>query len=84
MYVDLKATASPNPFAADFGIQINTTSTQDLQVKVFDMIGRLMESKAVTSSELESMKIGSEYPSGVYNVIVNQGGFTKTLRVIKR
>ena len=45
------------------------------------MAGRLIENRQVNS---DSVEVGRNYASGVYNVIVNQGANVKTLRVIKR
>jgi len=50
-------------------------------VQVYDMTGRLIEQRQVESNSVE---IGNNYPTGVYNVIVNQAENTKTLRVIKK
>ena len=82
--VDFKAVASPNPFNADFGIEITTTSQDNVSVKVYDMLGRMVESTEVKVSDLSTTKVGAQYPAGVYNVIVSQSGIVKTLRVIKR
>jgi len=48
------------------------------------MLGKLVESRSVTASDIQSFEIGTTYPSGVYNVIVSQDENTRTLRVIKR
>jgi hypothetical protein len=77
------AVAYPNPFADSFNIDIAGGLSQDANVKVYDMTGRLLELKAV-KSEAQQITLGEAYPSGVYNVIVTQGEFSKTLRVIKR
>jgi hypothetical protein len=45
------------------------------------MTGRLIEQRQVESNSVE---LGDAYPTGVYNVIVNQGENIKTLRVIKK
>jgi hypothetical protein len=45
------------------------------------MTGRLIEQRQAAS---KSVEIGNNYPTGVYNVIVNQGENTKTIRVIKK
>jgi len=79
-----KATVYPNPFSADFSVEISGASEKTVQLRVYDMIGREVESKEMQASELNSQKTGSQYPSGVYNVIVSQGGIVKTLRVVKR
>ena len=78
------AVASPNPFASDFAIRVNTTGQGQVQFRVYDMLGKVVESRSVRVSELEGQHIGSGYPSGVYNVVVTQGEDVKTLRVIKR
>ena len=78
------ALAYPNPFAENFKLDVKTNSEENLSVKVYDMIGKLVESRTIVSSEIETLEVGTNYPSGVYNVIVSQGSNTKTLRVIKR
>jgi hypothetical protein len=45
------------------------------------MTGRLIEQRQAVS---KSVEIGSNYSSGIYNVIVNQGDDTKTVRLIKK
>lgn len=71
----------PNPFTSSFQLQVNEDNTSTLSVKVYDLLGRLID--AVESYEPQS-ELGGTYPSGVYNVIVTQGDSAKTLRVIKR
>jgi len=82
--LDFNAVAHPNPFASDFEINVTTSSTEALQLRVYDMIGKVVESRDVKSSEIENLKVGNNYPAGVYNVVVTQGVNVKTLRVIKR
>jgi hypothetical protein len=78
------ATAYPNPFAANFKLNVTTTSAEALQVKVYDMLGKLIENSVIDPIEVRGFEVGNNYPSGVYNVIVSQGDQIKTLRVIKR
>jgi hypothetical protein len=82
--VDFKAIVYPNPYADTFAIDVTTSSTENIQVKVYDMIGKLLEVRDVTVTDIETQKLGDRYPSGVYNIIVTQGDNVKTLRVIKR
>jgi hypothetical protein len=82
--VKFNAVAFPNPFAENFNIDVTTSLDMDINVKVYDMTGRLLETRNVKVSEVESLQVGDRYPSGVYNVIVTQGENVKTLRVIKR
>ena len=79
---NFQAIASPNPFASTFGLNLSTTSEEQIQVRVYDMLGKLVEDRKAQASDI--IELGDNYPSGVYNVIVSQGTETKTLRVIKR
>jgi PKD repeat protein len=79
-----RVAAYPSPFTVDFSIDMTTSSRENVQLKVYDMLGKLIEDKAVKFEDLGLEKVGAKYPSGVYNVIVSQDGIVKTLRVIKR
>jgi ribosomal protein S3AE len=76
--------AYPNPFANTFAIQVQTSSKDMVQLKVYDMIGRLVEQRETKVDSMETVQLGDRYPSGVYSVVVTQGDITETLRVIKR
>ena len=76
--------ASPNPFADTFKLDINTSSEDRVEVKVYDMIGKLVEARQSSVAEMGTLEVGSRFPSGVYNIVVTQGENVKTLRVIKR
>jgi hypothetical protein len=78
------ATAYPNPFTESFSINVKTSSEAGVNVKVYDMTGRILENRNAPVSEMETLQVGDRYPAGVYNVIVTQGDDTKTLRVVKR
>ena len=80
----LDVKASPNPFDTNFSMFLNETSIQDVSIKVYDMIGKLMEQRVVKSGDIVIQEIGDQFPSGVYNVIVTQDQKVKTLRMIKR
>ena len=82
--IEFKAIAYPNPFAENFKLDVKTSSEEALQIKVYDMLGKLVENRILEVSEIEGLEVGANYPSGVYNVIVSQGDVVKTLRVIKR
>jgi hypothetical protein len=80
--------AFPNPFARHFSLDIQSSSDDLVQVKVnvqvYDMIGRALEVQNATVSELSTKEIGTNYPSGVYNVVVSQGDKVRSVRMIKR
>lgn len=82
--VEFQATASPNPFADNFKLDVKTSTDELIQVRVYDMLGKQIEVRNVTVSSITDLEVGTNYPAGVYNVIVSQGDNVKTLRVIKR
>jgi len=73
--------AYPNPSSDVFTLDVQSSSKGTTGVQVYDMAGRLIENRQVQSNSVE---VGRNYASGIYNVIVNQGTKVKTLRVIKR
>lgn len=82
--LDFQVVASPNPFADNFKLDVKTSTDELIQVKVYDMLGKQIEVRNVTVSSITDLEVGTNYPAGVYNVIVSQGDNVKTLRVIKR
>ncbi|HLP64331.1 MopE-related protein [Flavobacterium sp.] len=78
------AIVSPNPFGESFGLEVTASTEESIQVKVYDMLGKLVESRELDTTTVSELQIGATYPSGVYNVIVSQGEEVKTMRVIKR
>ncbi|MCZ8197535.1 MAG: GEVED domain-containing protein [Flavobacterium sp.] len=81
---EFKAVGYPNPFATNFTLDITTSSDERVKVAVYDMIGKQLENVEVNASESNLLEIGSNYPAGVYNIIVSQGDNVKSLRMIKR
>ncbi|UPT71335.1 MAG: T9SS type A sorting domain-containing protein [Flavobacterium sp. JAD_PAG50586_2] len=84
LITEFKAMAYPNPFANNFMIDVKSSSESSINLKVYDMIGRLIEQKEVRVSDLETTTLGDRYPSGVYNVVVSQENTIQTVRVVKR
>jgi hypothetical protein len=78
---DFSVTAYPNPSSGVFNINVQSSDKGVTGVQVYDMAGRLIESRQAKSNSVE---VGRNYASGVYNVKVNKGAQVKTLRVIKR
>lgn len=78
------ATVYPNPFANNFKLNITSASEQDLQVKVYDMLGKIVDSSIVRMSDIDSFELGDSYPAGIYNVMITQGNEVKAQRVIKK
>jgi hypothetical protein len=76
--------AYPNPYSTEFKLNVATSSEGSVELKVYDMLGKLIEAKSINTIDYISEDLGSAYPAGVYNVIVTQGENAKTLRMIKR
>ncbi|MFN3754416.1 T9SS type A sorting domain-containing protein [Flavobacterium sp.] len=79
-----RVVAYPNPYSSTFRLDIQTNNAADVNIKVYDMVGRLIEYRTVSHNELSNVEIGNGYPSGIYNVSVTQEGKAKTLQVVKR
>ena len=79
-----EVSAYPNPYAETFKLNVNTSSEDQVSVQVYDMLGRQVEARQASVSAITNLEIGSQYPTGVYNIIVTQGDNVKTVRVIKR
>jgi hypothetical protein len=76
--------AIPNPYAETFKLNVNTSSEDQVGVRLYDMLGREVEARQASVAAITNLEIGSQYPSGVYNIIVTQGSNVKTVRVVKR
>ena len=81
---EFKAVAYPNPFANNFAINLRSNETSIVSLAIYDMTGRLLETREIKAEELSNQSIGDRYPSGIYNVVVNQGEQTQTIRVVKQ
>ena len=79
---DVKST--PNPFTNHFNLNLNTSSEEPIEIKVYDMFGRTIAAYQDTVDNITNLAIGESYSSGVYQIVVSQGTAAKTLRVIKR
>jgi hypothetical protein len=74
----------PNPYSTNFTLSLDTPSDSMVYVSVFDMTGKLIENREVMPSDLEDLQLGSNWSTGVYNVIVAQDNQVKTMRMIKK
>jgi hypothetical protein len=74
----------PNPYSTNFTLSLDTPSDSMVYVSVFDMTGKLIENREVMPSVLEDLQLGSDWSTGVYNVIVAQDNQVKTMRMIKK
>jgi hypothetical protein len=76
--------AFPNPFGEGFKLKSDRNSADLVTVKVYDMLGKVVEQRQVIASELSKQELGTTYQAGLYNVMVVQGNQQQTIRVIKK
>lgn len=79
-----KLVAYPNPFRSNFNVDISTTSIDPINVNVYDMLGRSIETRTISPDNSGTELFGGGYPTGIYNLTFNQATEQKTLRVIKQ
>ena len=76
--------AYPNPFNSAFQLDLKSTHDDKIEMKVYDMVGKLVEARKFDAADLNNQNVGSNYTSGIYNVILSQGKSVKTVRLIKK
>ncbi|WP_168710267.1 T9SS type A sorting domain-containing protein [Flavobacterium sangjuense] len=74
----------PNPFSSAFSLDVNPFGNEVIRVSVYDMTGKLIEKTEGNPTEMQLVRFGQKYASGLYNVVVSQGEAIHTLRIIKR
>jgi hypothetical protein len=80
---EFKVVTYPNPSASVFKLEIQSSSKEKVfDLQVYDLIGRLIEQRGVKAGLIE--EIGSQYTNGIYNIIITQGDWVKSFRVIKQ
>ena len=82
--VSLTAVAYPNPFSGEFSLNLANSNGTAAQVKVYDMLGKVVEVREIDAKNSNAQQIGNNLPAGDYNVVVTQDGVTDAIRVIKR
>lgn len=75
---------SPNPFNDYFSLSLQSKSNEVVAIKVYDLTGKLIESKTMNPIDITQCEMGSKYASGVYNVVVSQGEIEENHKMIKR
>jgi hypothetical protein len=76
--------ASPNPFGNSFNFELQSVSNESVSVKIYDIKGKLLEDKQLNPVDVSRYQFGSNFASGVYNLVVTQGDNKQNLKVIKR
>lgn len=78
------AIAYPNPFSNNFNLKLETINNEAVEVKVYDMFGKLVTSYNVIDSDIEKLEIGNNYKTGIYNIVISSSDNVYTQRIIKR
>ncbi|MFT3911080.1 MAG: T9SS type A sorting domain-containing protein [Ferruginibacter sp.] len=71
----------PNPTVSDFKLQVLTSGTEEITVRVLDNMGRLYKNFKVMP--YQTIALGAELKPGSYLVEVRQGKTVKTTKVIR-
>ncbi|OYU83033.1 MAG: hypothetical protein CFE24_13140 [Flavobacterium sp. BFFFF2] len=82
--VSLTVKAVPNPFETEYVLMAQGGNQTPIQVAVYDMLGKQVEQFSVEASELENRSLGTNYSSGIYNVMISQGDDQQVVRIIKK
>jgi len=72
-----------NPFETSFKLILQSSDDAIIEIDIFDMSGKVVESVQTSIEELDSIEFGKTVNAGVYLVKVSQGKNSKTLRLIK-
>tara|TARA_R110000868_G_scaffold11389_3_gene55910 strand:- start:73247 stop:76888 length:3642 start_codon:yes stop_codon:yes gene_type:complete len=80
--VPFNVIAYPNPSNNQFTLAIEGGSNEKVEVKVFDLLGRLV--KVINKNDAQPTLFGEDLPAGSYITVINQGIETKTVRLIKK
>lgn len=72
----------PNPSNSTFNFRLQTLSDQKVDIKIFDMIGRLVHEYHSLSPD-DIMTVGDNLNIGVFLAVVTQGEYHKTVKISK-
>jgi hypothetical protein len=79
---DLTVTAYPNPSAGHFTLSVQSRVNDPLQVRVVDVLGRVVEQRnSLPANQL--VEIGAQYRPGIFFLQLRQGGKAKQLKLEK-
>lgn len=73
---------SPNPSSQYFNLLVTSSSTEKIEIKLFDTRGRFIAS--VNTGKNRAYRFGDDLRPGVYIIEIRQGVQIKTLKAIKQ
>jgi hypothetical protein len=71
-----------NPAFSHFDLQINGKAGNTLQVRTYDIAGRMIETRSAVPSN-QTLRLGTSYHPGVYIVEIVQGAEKQVIRLVK-
>ncbi len=71
----------PNPTVSDFKLQVLTSGSEEITVRVFDNLGRMY--KSFKLMPYQTIALGAELKAGSYMIEVRQGVDVKTTKLVK-
>jgi hypothetical protein len=71
-----------NPSFNHFDLQLGGKTGDNFQIKVYDLMGRVIETRFWLQGN-QTLRLGSSYKPGIYLVEISQGAQKHTLKLIK-
>ncbi|GDX52631.1 hypothetical protein LBMAG27_16780 [Bacteroidota bacterium] len=72
----------PNPFTSTFTVMVNSLSDDKVQIEIYDMVGKLMQSIDDVNANMP-FTVENNYPAGMYFVRISQGANMEIVKMLK-
>ncbi|MCX6243102.1 MAG: right-handed parallel beta-helix repeat-containing protein [Bacteroidetes bacterium] len=79
---NMTVTAYPNPSMSFFNLKIKTESTDEIRIRIYDMLGRIV--KEMKGQPDQIFKFGEEFVFGTYIAEVKQGDQKVMVRLVRQ
>ena len=73
----------PNPFSDQFHIQVRSARTDQINIRLLDLTGKVIN-QTLGVQPGDEMKLGSDLAPGIYLVEVTQNDVTKVIKMVKQ
>ena len=74
----------PNPYTNTFKLNYISNSDDSVKVAIYDLTGKLLETRTVEYADINNQEMGNGYVPGIYIVVLKQADISKSVRVIKK
>jgi hypothetical protein len=74
----------PNPYTNTFKLNYISNNDETVKVAIYDLTGKLLETRIVEYADINNQEMGSGYVPGIYIVVLKQADISKSVRVIKK